>query len=174
MWVVTNETQKMLAEHTKLLLGQYKTIRGVYGWPNKMLMELIEEYWPDGAAKFFDAFDMWLEQALNFIEKGIDDYVAEYAKAVSDIKFSAPNTDHYKMLVNEHTKLWLENYGRLIERREQVSYASLAALKQMLPAQIHPILDNANDWLMRQSEAMDMEIINRVKQFCQAQESSDQ
>jgi hypothetical protein len=173
VWVVTNETQKMLAEHTKLLLDQYKTIKGVYGWPNKMLMDIIAEYWPNGSAKFFEVFDMWLEQALKSIEKSVDDYVKDYANAVSGFKFTAPNTDHYRMLVGEHTKLWVENYRKLIEHREQLSRASLDALKQMLPFQVHPILDNANNWIMKQSEAVDREIIDRVKKFSLAQESDE-
>jgi hypothetical protein len=165
VWVVTNETQKMLAEHTKLLLDQYKTIKGVYGWPNKILMDLIAEYWPNGSAKFFEVFDMWLEQALKSIDKSIDDYVEDYAKTVSGLKFTSPNADHYRMLVGEHTKLWIENYRKLIERREQLSRASLDTLKQILPLQIHPILGNANDWILKQSEAMDREIIDQVKKF---------
>lgn len=173
VWVVTNQTQKMIAEHVRLLMDQYKTIKGVYGWPNKMLMDLIADYWPDGTAKFFEAFDMWLEHELRIFEKNIDDYVEEYARSITDIKFTAPNTDHYRMLVGEHTKLWMENYKKLIEHRQQVSKASLDALKQMLPVQIHPILDNANDWIIKQSEAMDREIIDRVKKFSSAQESDE-
>jgi hypothetical protein len=174
VWDIVKETQKMATNHAKLLMEQYKTMKGIYGWPNKMLTDLIAEYWPNGTARFFEAFDIWFEQTLKSIERNIEDYVEDYAKTISGIKFTAPNADHYRMLVGEHTKLWIENYKKLIERREQISQESLNALKKMLPIQVHPILDNANDWIMKQSEVMDREIINRVEKFSLAQESDEE
>lgn len=165
IWDIVKETQKMAANHAKLLLDQYKTIKGIYGWPNKAFMETIMQNWPDWVQEFYKEFDKWLEGQMQLFESNIDESVRDYVKAISDLKFTTPNMNRYQMLVGEHTKLWMDNYKKLRERREQISQESLESMKKTLPAPVHPMLETANRWVMEQNERMEKEIIDRVKKF---------
>ena len=171
VWEVTREMQRMLAGHSKLLLSQYKTIKGIYGWPNKALMDTVMEMWPNGTGKFFDIFDMWLEDQVRIFDTNMEESVADYVKTVSDLEFTAPNAEHYRMLVGEHTKLWLENYKKVRERREEANRVSLDSLKQMLPLMVHPILENAYKWLSEQNERIERQIIEQMKSLTADMES---
>jgi hypothetical protein len=165
VWEITQSMQKIVSNHVKLLLDQYKVIKGIYGGPNKILMETVREFWPQGTDKFFVLFDMWLENQMQAFEKTVDESIKEYAESVTALEFMSPNTDHYLMLVGEHTKLWIENYKKLKERREQASQETLDAMKKLLPMPVHPILDNANSWIMEQNERIENEVIDKVKKF---------
>lgn len=165
VWEVTQSMQKIVGNHVKLLLEQYKTMKGIYGGPNKVLMETVREFWPQGTDKFFVLFDMWLENQMQTFEKTVDESVKEYAENVSALEFKSPNTDHFLMLVGEHTKLWIDNYGKLKERREQTNQETLDAMKKLLPITVHPILDSTNRWIMEQNERVENEVIDKVKKF---------
>ena len=163
VWELTGSMQKMVAEHAKALLGQYRQIRGIFDGPNKILLDAVMEFWPQGTEKFFELFDMWLRDQMDIFEHNVDDSIKEYASRISALEFTSLGGD-YRNLAKEHTDLWIANYKKLRERRTQVSQASLDALKEMLPAMVHPILDNANRWLVMQNEILERQLIARVKE----------
>jgi hypothetical protein len=173
IWGIIKDMQKITTDHMKLMLDQYKEIRGIYGKPNKNLMDTVTEQVPESSQKFYELFNMWLEDQLSFFEKNIDEMLREYADSISTFEYFAPSTYKYRMLVDEHTKLWIENYQKLKERRNWVNKESLASLKKMLPETVHPILDYASKWLEEQNERMDKEIIERVKKYSQNIDTDD-
>ena len=163
VWDIVKETQKMATNHAKLLMEQYKTMRGIYGWPNKALTDMVMEFWPNGTGKFFDAFDIWFGQEMQAFERNINESIDDYAEAIADFRYTAPNTDHYRMLVGEHTKLWMDNYKKLRERREQAARESFDALKKMLPVTVHPILETASKWITEQNERFEDQLLESIK-----------
>ena len=165
VWGFNNEMQKITANHVKLLMEQYKTVKGIYGFPNKAFMETITQNWPDWVQEFYREFDKWLESQMKLFEDNIGESVRDYVKAISDLKFTTPNMNRYQMLVDEHIKLWIENCKKIRERREQINQESLESMKKTLPAPVHPMLETAYKWVMEQNENTEKEIIERVKKF---------
>jgi hypothetical protein len=172
VWEITQSMQKIVGNHVKLLLDQYKVIKGIYGGPNNVLMESVKQFWPQGSDRFFTLFDMWLENQMGMFEKTIDESIKEYAENVTALEFSSPNTDHYLMLVGEHTKLWIENFKKLRKSREQNNEETIDAMKKLLPAAVHPIIENTNKWITEQNERIEDEIIENIKKYNLKLESS--
>lgn len=172
VWEITKDIQKMLTEHTRLLLDQYKTINGIYRWPNKVFNESIREYWPDSTKKAFEAFDTWLEQELQIFEKNIYEFVGEYTKEISELKIIAPSPDIYRQMVDEHTKLGIANYQKLNENRKQIVQESLDVMKKTVHPSVYTILETAFRWIMEQNEIMEKEILDRVKKISLALKSN--
>jgi hypothetical protein len=165
VWEKTNGMHKMVANQIKLMLDQYKMMRGLYGGPNNAMMESVKAFWPQGTENYFKSFDIWLEQELQVFEKNLDGIINEYAKNIADLDFTAPNTDHYKMLVGEQSKLWLENYEKFKEQRDQMKRESLESAKKMFPAVIHPIIENTNKWFMDQNEKLELQILEQIRKY---------
>lgn len=164
VWEVTQGMHKILTNHVRLLLEQYKTMKGLYGG-NKALVDAAKDFWPKGTEKFFAMFDVWLENQLETFERSVDDSVKDYAESISALEFQSPNTNHFQMLVGEHTRLWIDNYQKLRERREQTSLEAVDAMKKLLPAMIHPVIDNTNRWMQEQNQRIERELLERIKKF---------
>ena len=162
---IVKATQTMAMDHAKLFIEQYKTMKGIYGWPNKAFMDSIRQNWPEWAQEFFKKFDIWVEDQMKSFEENTGGSIKDYAKNIMDLKFTAPNMNRYRVLVDEHTKLWIENYEKLMERREQTNQEWFENLKKTLPSPIYPILETAYNWVMEQNTRMEKEIIERVKKL---------
>jgi hypothetical protein len=165
IWDLAKGLQKIAINHTKMLLEQYKTMKGIYGGQNKVLMDAVMDFWPQETRKFFETFDIWLEQELKIFEENIYEFVDGYSQEISELKIIAPSPDIYRQMVEEHTKLWIDNYTKLEERREQINRDSLESIKVMFPPVVHPILESINQWIMGQNEKMGTELIGTIRKF---------
>jgi len=165
VWDLTDDMQKMAIKHTKMLLEQYKTMKGIYGGQNKVLMDAVMDFWPQETRKFFETFDIWLEQELQIFDKNVYEFVDGYSQEISELKIIAPSPDIYRQMVDEHTKLWIANYMKLKERREKINKESLESVKAVFPPAVHPILESINRWIMEQNEKMETEMLGMIRKF---------
>jgi hypothetical protein len=163
VWEFNKEMRKITADHVMLLMDQFKTLRGIYGVPDKNLNETVKDYLPKSSSQFFQIFNFWVQEQVKLFETLIQEAIKDYTRGVKALEFRAQNKDRLMMLLDEHAKLWTQNYKKLRERREDIYNASLDSIKKMLPVPVHPMLDNANRWLMEQYKRLEDEMIERIK-----------
>jgi hypothetical protein len=168
IWEITRRMHNIIDEYTKLIISQYKAIRGFWGSSTKTMMDTIGDFIPDDMRHFFETFDMWLDGEMQVFAKYLEESLDEYAKLVSSLEFTAPDTERYKRLLEQHTGLWVENYLRLKEQREQVSLQSLEAVKTMFTPAVHPVLDIAFRWIAEQNDRLEEAILDKIKRYALA------
>lgn len=163
VWEFNKEMRKITTSHVMMLMDQYKTLKGIYGVPDKNLDETVMDYLPKGSSQFFQMFNFWIQAQMKLFEILIEEAIKDYTHGVEALEFRAQNKERFMMLLNEHARLWTENYKKLRERREEMYNASLDTIKKMLPEPVHPMLDNANRWLMEQYGKLENEMLERIK-----------
>jgi len=157
------EMQKLVNEHVRLSLTQYREMMGLYGVPSKVMKDTMGDFWPEGSEKVFEFFDRWFEEQMKLLERNIESSMGETVKRFAAEDMPMPTGRDMQKFMGEHADLWLRNYRKLKENREQMNGATLEFLKKVLPETMHPVLENANKWMNAQNEKLEAEMAKKLQ-----------
>jgi hypothetical protein len=124
----------------------------------------MQEFFPKNSDKFFELFNRWFDEQMYIFEKNVENVSKESSKGIQVDESYYPGMKEYQKFVAEHIDLWIKNYRKMIESREQYDNASLEFLKSIFPDTMHPMLENANKWKREQTERLEADVLSKLDQ----------
>jgi gas vesicle protein len=162
-WDVMKEMQRMMNEHVKLTLNQYREVLEFYGTPTKMLKDAVAQYWPKGSEALFENIDRWFDEQMKTVMKNLENATVESTRRMPGEDMQMLGSKEMQKIFGDPSGLWKSNYKKFKESREQMDKAALDFAKSMLPANLHPMLEKTSQWYKEQADKMEDEIMKNME-----------
>ena len=172
IWDVVKEMQRITNEHIRLSWSQYREIRELYGTPYKFWRDAMQDFFPQSSEKFLDMFNRWFDEQVQVFEKNMQGAVTEGTKGIDVGKIPDAQTREFQKFVQDNVDLWIKNYQKLTDSREEYDSATLAFLKSIFPESMHNMLENANKWKREQTEKIEDDVMLKLKAQKDAQKGT--